>query len=462
MSEAKSLLSRADELNSVGAKLFGQNQMEPARLHFLAALGLEPNHAQALQNLGAVLRTMGHHVAAEAISHRSVVASGNNVYCRSNLGVSQLNLKKYQEALKTLRQVAVELPDAPHSWHNLGLALYMVGKYNEAIFAFNKTLALQPDNLAAQSDRALALLALGQIQEGLAAYEVRWKLLPKNEIWSLGVPEWQGESLWGCRILLHHEQGFGDSLMLSRFATDLKRDGTHVTLAVPEELKSLFARSFKFIKVVGFESDAEFLANAANFDFHSPLLSLMRHLKIAKPLHVERIPYLTSKPRTDLNLPNGQIRIGICWASGDHAPELRDRRRVVPLSLFIPLLQTPNLSLISLQKGPDSKAISHLGLEGLIHDLNYRMVDFDFTASVIAELDLVISVDSAVAHLAGALGKRCIMLSPYTRCWRWWGQDLGYPWYERMSVFSQSENGTWNKAVRSAIRAALRATKARD
>jgi tetratricopeptide (TPR) repeat protein len=432
--------------------MFQQGQIEPARLHFLAALIAEPNHVHALQNLGAVLRTMQHYEAAAVVSRRSVALAPGNAYCRSNLGVSLLNLRRFDEALALLRAVTVDMPDHGPSWHNLGLALYIMGRHEAALKAFDRALTLLPD-LQTISDRALTLLALGEIQKGLEAYEVRWAILPKSKVWGLNIAEWQGEDLKGKHLLVHHEQGFGDSIMLVRFVRQLAEAGARITLAVPSELLRLFKRSFPFVAVVDF-NDEEKLSASANFDFHSPLLSVMRWLGIQQPQTIDSRPYLVTMP-TPHKLPEADFRIGICWASGKHGKAVEDRRRLVPLTLFLPMLECPGVSLVSLQKGDEVRDIPLSGSESIVFDLSNRLEDFAATADLMNDLDLVISVDSAVAHLAGAIGKPCLMLSPYTRCWRWWRKNLGWPWYTNMFVFSQSEDGTWTKPMRNVVRAVM-------
>ena len=438
------ILTRADELNAIGAKLFGQGDIDPARLHFLAALSIEPNNPQALQNLGAVLRQMNHFAAAESVSRRSVKLSNNNPFCRSNLGVSQLNLKKFDAAYETLKSVVEDLPDNPSSWHNYGLVLYMTDRRQEAYDAFTKSLALMANNPQCESDQALALLSLGRIQDGLAAYECRWKLLQKPKGWHETVPEWQGEDLRNRHILLHHEQGFGDGLMLVRFVNNLPKD-CKITLAVPSELVKLFARSFPRVVVVDWNE--EDLKTRTDFDYQSPLLSVMRWLNISKPVDISSAPYLVPQPMANVRLPAGPIRIGICWASGNHNAALTERRRVVPVTSFLPLTEIPGVSLISLQKDAAAGDICANGMEGLIYDVSPRLEDFAATADIMSYLDLIISVDSAVAHVAGAIGKPCLMLAPYSYCWRWWDLPTGLPWYRDMYQYEQAPDGTWDAAM---------------
>lgn len=443
--------SRAEEINHAGVLLLNQGQLEPARLHFLGALMLEPQNVRALQNLGACLRALGHYAAAEVVAQRSVAASnGENPFCRSNLGVAQFTLKKYDEAVATLGKVLEEVPTAPN-YHNFGLVQYVLGNYERALALFEKSLELKYESQTA-SDRSLALLSLGRIAEGLESYEVRWDLLHRSPIWGMNIPEWKGEALNGSRLLVHHEQGFGDSIMLVRFIKSLARYRCSITIAVPEPLVRLFQRSFPFCRVLDINGE---LPEANAFDYHTPLLSLMRWVGIEKPKDISAEAYIVAKPEPVMRLPDNGRKVGICWASGNHSKELMDRRRLVPINLFLPLLADPSVSVISLQVGSDSKDLVNNGLEGLIFDPTMKVENFAQTADIIACLDVVISVDSAVAHLAGAIGKPVLMLSPFSRCWRWWGHGTGWPWYGKMKSYKQEQSGSWTRPVAAAIKDAF-------
>jgi len=450
--------TKADELNHMGALLFNKGQLEPARFHFLAALQLDPNHAMALQNLGAVLRNMGHYEAAASVARRSVRLSPQNPFCQSNLGVSLLSLKDFDACLATLQCVTKALPDSGPSHHNLGLVLYMLGRFEEALASFDRARAIDGANPVCESDRALTLLALGRLDEGLAAYEVRWKILAQSPIWNLGLPEWQGEDIRGKSILVHHEQGFGDSLMLVRFLRELVETKADIVLAVPNELVRLFEFNYgNYVEVVPLLDEG--LAKR-EFDYHTPMLSMVRHLGIRRPSDISSVPYLSAPwDEHDIanRLPKAELRIGVVWASGNHGPVTVDRRRLVHVTKFLPFTELPNVSVISLQKGDEAQDIHRFGLEGLIYDASPRLEDFAATAQVIAALDLVVTVDSAVAHLAGAMDVPTIMLSPYSRCWRWWNADKysGLPWYDNMIVLSQSQDGSWNNAVADALEHAV-------
>lgn len=444
---------KADELVNTGVRLFHEGNLDPARLHFLAALSLEQKNPVALQNLGAVLRNMGHLHASAAVARRSVALSEDkNPFRLTNLGVALLGLKRPTDALKYIKQATELLPLEAPSWQNLGLVYYTMGKYQDAMECFDKSLSIAYSPTTA-SDKSLTLLSMGHLSDGLAFYECRWQTMYKSRIWDLRIPEWQGEDLRDHRLLLHHEQGFGDSIMLVRFVKPLLDLHCDITLAVPQPLVRLFRKNFPRVNVRPIDDPN--INEDSSFDFHSPLLSTMRWLRINRPDDIDSAPYLEPLGPSPMKLPRSRKKIGICWASGNHGPILRDRRRLVPLHLFLPLLDDVDVGLISLQKGEDTKDIITYGLEGLVFDPSVRIEDFAATANVIAELDLVITVDSACAHLAGALGKPVLMLSPYTRCWRWWGLPSGHPWYRRMVIIPQASDGSWDAAMKTAVGRAL-------
>jgi tetratricopeptide (TPR) repeat protein len=440
------VLSKADLLSAQGAQLHGQGNVGAAYLHYLAALTLDPNHISALQNLSAVLLGMNKFVAAEATAARALASEPGNVHIQSNRGVAILGQRRFAEAQKLFQLILQKYPEMAPIWHNLGLAKYMVEDFGGAVKDFDKALAFGPSTAQIESDRALALLALGQIQKGLEAYEIRWANLFKSRIWDLGLSEWQGQDLRGKNLLVHHEQGFGDGLMLVRFAQNLHWRGANITLAVPAELIRLFELNFEFCHVVDWASDI----NSEGFDYHSPLLSVVRWLGIESPKNISSKPYLEvqGQPRPEVS---GPYRIGLCWASGNHSAALSARRRVVSLEAFLPLAIMPEISLVSLQKGAGENDIEDLGLLGLMQNGTSRVTDFADTADLISTLDLVISVDSAVAHLAGAMGKKVLMLGPSPRCWRWWGIDSGLPWYENFEIYAQESNGSWDRPVADVI-----------
>ena len=449
-------MSRADELNAIGAELhLNKGQIDVAKMHYLAALNVDPNHVSALQNLGAALVAMEKYEASASISRRAVAVAPDNFGAWGNLAVSYGGLRKYAKAIEIFERILPKIPrhQAGGVMHNYALNYHMQNKHTRAEKIYDEALSLLPNNLAITSDRALSILCQGRMNEGLSAYEVRWKSLYKSHIWKLELPEWQGQSLNGKRIIMHHEQGYGDSLMYCRFVKDLQQMGAKVTVAVPDILMELVQDSFQGIKVVDWE-DKNLDPN--DYDYHTPMMSVMRWLKL-EPSEIDPSPYLKAKKWQDtlvMRLPK-TFKIGLCWFSGDHGKTMASRRRYAPLNLFLPITEIPGVKVISLQKEDGSQEVQSLGVEGWIVDYMQRMDSFADTASMVQELDLVISVDSAVAHLAGGMGIPTIMLSPYTRCWRWWNASdekgwSGLPWYQDMRVIPQSEDGSWDAAAEQA------------
>lgn len=433
---------RAEQLNSLGADYHRKGNIPAARLHYTAALLVDPEHSFALQNLSGTLFSSHQNRAALTVANRAIMVDPNNAYAYANRAAALIHLGKFDSAVAEFERVIRMLPDDAGVLHNYALLQYMRGNSIRATKLLKRSLELQPDKGDDDyRDGDLAIFALSRdLQEGLELYDSRWKNLFKSRAWELGVPEWRGEDLQGKHLLFHHEQGYGDGIMLLRFVCDLEALGATVTVAVPKDLIRL--AECVVSRVVEWKSDYP-----SEFDYHVPMLSALRWLKVNKNT-ISSAPYLTAVPFGHSLGASGKLKVGICWASGDHGPETRPRRRVIDLDRFFPLAEIPGVRLISLQKGEDQKDILNLGAESFIFDPMGRVEDFYDTASVISELDLVACVDSAVAHLAGALGKPVIMLGPYTRCWRWWGITNGLPWYENFRIFSQSDPKSWDTPMR--------------
>lgn len=445
----------AADLNATGMMLHRDGDASGARLHFLAALGIDPDFVPALANLGNSLADAGMLPAALAATGRAVRLAPGATATRNNLANMMMRANLHDAALAQCLRLAEEAPEDPVTWHNLALLRYRIGDYAEALDAINRALALMPGSQGMRSDRSHMLLALGRLGDGLEAYEARWYSLTHLSPWDHHWPEWQGEDLAGKTILFHSEQGFGDAIMLARLAPELALRGARVTMAVPAALVRLLAmQEWPGVDVVALET---FDAGDASprFDFHTPMFGALRWLGYARPEDIRPAPYLRAPAQDDGRLPieldglrSGRRNIGICWASGKWNLDTA-LRRSIPLILFLPMASIPGVRLWSLQKGEDAEGdIDRIGAAGLIGDLTPRLADWADTAAFIRQLDLVIAVDTAVAHLAGAMGKPIWMLSPFTRCWRWWGAADGTmaPWYAGR-LFPQRAPGDWMGAL---------------
>lgn len=436
------IAARSVELNNIGTQLYTDRQLGSAYLHFMAALVVDPSNYLSWMNLGAVLCNMQKGPAAEVACRRALLADPNSPGILNNLANALSQQRKYADAIKIYHKIIETGHTEAGVHHNLGLAYYMLEQFASARKEFEIALHLRPDVTVIQNDLAMTRLALGDLDHGLADYEARWVTLFKSKVWELAIPEWKGENLQGKRILVHHEQGFGDSIMLCRFVNELLTEGAQVTISMPKELVRLMQHNFPLCPVLKWDEMPE----ATDYDFHSPLLSVMRWLQYNSPHEISPTPYLTAPGTFGDKLP-GKLKVGICWSSGDHGFALQKRRRIVPLEKLLPLAAKADVKLIGLQKGDAVKDIEFIGAQAMVLDCLARAEDFADTADIISQLDIVISVDSAVAHLAAAMGKPVIMLSPSPRCWRWWGSVDGLPWYQDLSVAQQSVDGSWDDAV---------------
>ena len=441
------LRERLTNLQLEGVRLRNEGDLEGARAHFSAALLLYPKSGQIASNLSAILYQLTKCEAGASLGRRAVRYSPRDASVHSNLAVNLTYLGKIGEAERHMR-ISLDLePQNPAMWFNYGGVLYRKNDFVSANKAYATALGMGFGTQEILNDYSLTLMAQREhFLRGLQAYEVRWKTLAKSPIWNFDLPEWKGEDLKDKRIIVHHEQGFGDSIMLCRFIQELEATGAKITMATHPALVRLMTENFPDIEVRDWDECGE--SPKDNWDFHSPMLSVARHLKIS-PDKISSEPYL-SVSDTAKRIP-GQIKVGICWASGDHGVILSQRRRIVPLPLFLELQEVAPIQLVSLQKGADMD-IPYLGANDIIFDPMPRCADWRDTATVINALDLVISVDSAVAHLAGALGKPVLMLGPATRCWRWWGKTNGSPWYRNFKIFSQGHDLSWNAAMKKVVK----------
>jgi hypothetical protein len=315
------------------------------------------------------------------------------------------------------------------------------GGLEEAVSCYRRALELKPNLVEAHANLGVTLLRLGHYKEGWSEYEHRLEYLSLSRRFSK--PRWNGERAEGRTILIHGEQGFGDALHLLRYALLVRRrsGAKRVLLEARAPLARLFAaHSGSDLEIVSGGSSAG--STMPPFDCHVPLMSLPLALGLFEPLPMSHA-YLTADAdlrqswRTTLGAPP-TMRVGLAWAGN---PEHRsDRRRSLSPETLAPLLECPGLQFYSLQIDRPSGGFSE---ESPLIDLTPHITDFADTAAFVAELDLVITVDTAVAHLAGALGKPVWMLNRFDSCWRWFLNRDDTPWYHSMRQFRQTSRGDW-------------------
>jgi tetratricopeptide (TPR) repeat protein len=427
-------------------------QAEAAMADYEAAIAIAPEFARARHNLAFLRQQGGKHAAAVAQCEAALKVEPGNASAWNILGMALLSLGRFDEALKAQTRAAELMPEVAEFHCNRGFALSMLRRFEEAVAEQDIALKQKPELHLAAVNKAIALLTLGRYAEGWPLFEARG--LTDPEVMVGGLPEakrWRGQPLAGRTILLHSEQGLGDTLQFCRYAPLLKAMGATVVLLVESPLVSLM-RSAPGVDAV---IDKARL-NIPAYHWHAPLMSLPLALGTTLETIPADAPYLRADPervrawRERLG-PRRRPRVGLCWATG-HRPDRPvwtavDQRRDVPPAL-LETLNGRDLDFVSLQKGERSerelKALLAGGWNGpALLDVSDGLSDFAETAALIETLDLVISVDTATAHLAGALGKPVWVLLKSDSCWRWLEGREASPWYPTARLFRQDRPGNW-------------------
>jgi len=377
---------------------------------FAQALRLLPNEPSIYNNLGALTEQQGGLDAAEGCYRHAI-------------------------ALK---------PDYAEAYNNLGNVLVQKGDLASAESLYREAARLWPDYAEAHNNLAIALLAQGKMEEGWREHEWRWRTpVQRKGKRDFPQPQWGGEAAAGRVLLIHGEQGFGDSIQFCRYAPLAAARGLRVILEVPKPLVRLM-KTLAGVEQVVTRGEA-----LPPFDFQCPILSL----PLALGPRLEDIPhplgYLAADPslvevwrgRLAPLAENKRKKVGLVWA-GNPALGVVDRRRSIPPELLLPLFNLPEVQIFSLQK---DKVAAPPGIA--LPDIMGEVTDFADTAALIANLDLVISVDTAIVHLAAALGKPVWLLNRFDSCWRWLRARDDSPWYPTLRQFRQTEAGDWAGVV---------------
>ncbi len=424
-------------LNNLGLLLHDRDDFEGAAALYARALERDATLPQAHNNLGNARRGSGALDEAVASYRRAVELDAFYGDAWRNLSVVLQDLDRLEDAADPARRAVEITPDDAELHLNLGTLMMKLGRMEAAGAAFDAALAIDPNYPEARWNRAQWLLLSGNFRDGWTEYEWRLRCPGLNAHGrDFDKPLWTGGSLQGQRILIHVEQGFGDTLQFIRFLPLVKQQGGQVLLECRPELARLLEG------IAGCDALVPVGGAMPDFDCYAPLLSLAHRFAI-DGASLPAAPYLSPPAPPLIELPeSGKKRIGLVWAGRPgHA---NDHNRSVALDRFRPLLATEGCSFFSLQFGPGRDQIQTGGLADAVTDLGEELGDFAVTASAIAQLDLVIAVDTAVGHLAGALGKPVWLLLSHVPDWRWMlGRD-DTPWYPTMRLFRQPALGDWD------------------
>jgi tetratricopeptide (TPR) repeat protein len=409
---------------------------------FERALALNPDHVDALANRGTALLDLGRVQDALDSVGQALARDANHVSALFNRGTALSRAGRAAEALADFDRVLTLWPQHAEALGNRGHALQALGRHEDALTSYTQAISLRQDYVHAHFNQALALLALGDYARGFAAYEWRWKFGAPDR--SFDQPLWRGDyPLANKTILLHNEQGLGDTIQFARYAPLLARDGAKVLLEVQGELKALLSS----LPDVTVQARGETLPA---FDLHCPLGSLPLAFKTTLHNVPAPIPYLRAsaahiakwRPRLDA-LPPG-LRVALAWAG--NPAHVNDRNRSIALARLTPLIETPGVRVISVQRDVPTADRAALAQPRLLH-LGDELTDFEDTAAILALCDRVITVDSAVAHLAGAMGRDTFVLLPFWPDWRWTLTGAASPWYPHARLFRQGADGDWDPVI---------------
>lgn len=426
---------------------------------FRAAVAADPGDADSHEALATALAQLGHPAEAAAEYRQALAIEPGHLAALTNFGKLRRREGAHEEALALHRQAAALASGNVEILNHLGLTQHERGALHEAIAVFRQALAGAREFAPAHLNLAMSLLASGALREGAAEYEWRWR--GEHRLPNIDAPLWDGRPLDDGTLLLWAEQGLGDAIQFVRYAPTLRPLARRIVLACPPALARLMETAPGVDRVVPF---GQVLPPVSAY---LPLMSTMRLLATTLETIPAEIPYV-APPREQRKKVAAAFRgmtrpkVGIVWAG--HPRHADDQRRSLAIASFAPLLEAfPRVYWCSLQVGPRAVELRSAPLPCVVHDFAPLLRDFADTAAIVSELDLVIAVDTAVAHLAGALGRPAWVLLPFTADWRWLRHRSDSPWYPSLRLFRQVTPGDWPGVidqVREALGTWLRSPRA--
>jgi Tfp pilus assembly protein PilF len=416
--------------------------LQQAEAIYRQVLAVAPESPEVLANLGSAVRLLGRLDEAIDCFRRALLLKPDMPETHSNLGDALREKGELEPAIAACRQALALKASYPSAWNNLGVALKTLGQHDQAIDAFRQAITIQPDLAMARFNLAESLLLTGDYEQGWPLYESRWQLKSHQPLrLSFDLPRWDGSDLAGRRILLHVEQGFGDCIQFARYLPLVAQRGGKIILLCQPDLLRLF-KNLGVVEHVISRGDT-----IPEFDLHCPLASLPQIFGTTVRTIPATGPYLRADPGLSSHwralLPVEARKIGLVW-SGRTVP---DPNRSVPLTDLAPLFAVPNVQWISLQKD----VVETPQITNFKSQISADIRDFADTAAVMENLDLIITIDTAAAHLAGALGKPTWVLLPFVPAWRWMLDRSDSPWYPTVRLFRQPGIGDWRTPIRQIV-----------
>ena len=434
---------------SRGAVLMELDRPQEALACFEEACRLAPTQASAHFNRGCALNRLQRPQEGWAAFQRASELGDHSAELHLNRGYSLSELDLWPQAVEAFEQAVEASPQMVQAWSNLGLALDRTKRFEEAMLCHEQALAIQADYPVGRYNRAFLELRLGRYREGFALYESRWRTpIFRHRIRHEDLPDWCGESLPpGRSLVVFAEQGLGDTIQFARFVPELRSRGLRVVLQVPDRLVDLLANQWPGVTVL-----ADGMALPTGVVAKCPIMSLPYRLHTT----LDRLPYPGGylkidhdllqqwKARLDENLgPDRRPKVGLMWRGGTAT---RYRNRSLSWQELQPLLQD-GYTCISLQKDLPDDELQAVMADPRVHHFGAEQRGFSDAAALAQLCDLVITVDTSVAHLSGALGRPTWLLLPYDSDWRWLENRTDSPWYDSVRIYRQSAHAVWEPVV---------------
>jgi tetratricopeptide (TPR) repeat protein len=432
-------------LSNYGLVLHALNRTVEALASYQAALAIEPNNADLLNVQGIALLNLGRPQEALMSLDRALAENPRHVEALGNRGNALVKLNHPDQAIACYDVALGIESDNIRLLTNRAHALRRLDRPSDALMDLRKAVALDPNYAEAQFELGMALLTLGHYEDGWKAYEQRWATRAfAHRRREFSSPLWTGEQpLHGATILLHGEQGLGDTIQFVRYATHVAQLGATVLLEVPLELVALMATVQGVTRII---ANREKLTP---FEFHCPLMSLPRAFRTSLASIPAEAPYIKvpeiPTAKWAARLPTGKPLVGVAWAG--RSAQNNDANRSIALARFAPLFDAAGIQFVSLQRDPSADDLLLLRRHRNVLQLEDSLTDFVDTAALISRLDLVVSVDTSVAHLAGALAKPVCILLSFAADFRWLRARDDSPWYPTARLYRQPEFGDWESVI---------------
>jgi len=434
---------------NLGLVFMALGQMKMAIDAFHEAVNIKPGYADAHYNLGLSFKAQGQYQAAIEHFKQAVHNDSNNADARYNLGNTYKVIQEYGFAIECYRHAIRIRPGFVEAYTNIGLSLREQGRVDEAIEYYDHAITLNPNFAEAHWNKSVALLLNGNHIEGWKEFEWRFQRGIRKNIYpySFTIPHWNGTSFLKKRLFVHSEQGLGDTLQFIRYLPMIKARGGTLVFETTRPLLDLLEDFPGIDELVEMSPDRH---QAEECDFYVPLLSIPFLLGTTLRTIPANIPYLFANSKKAAywreQTAGRGFKVGIVWA-GKRTYE-NDCNRSCGLHHFAVLTEIPGIQLYGLQKGEPALQVEGLPRRILVTNFNKEIKDFTDTAGIVENMDLVIAVDTSVAHLAGAMGKPVWVLLPFVPDWRWMLEREDSPWYPTMRLFRQKKPGDWEEVFR--------------